>query len=318
MLRHLDLLNVFLALRFKQPGYPDCLSKLGYLVPSVGVTFVLGDGTKLAPDVVAQSPGLTLLTEVKGGKDLDGDQLSRMLRVTATDLRDFAYLHVPDPSAHRVHVLYVCNDECRAAIAEGLGARIATVAGFDGERFRFSGSQLPDAALSRCMADARMKEAPPLAIVPFDAQSEEGDVAGVVIPEIVGALVAGAGTISAADILGRTHAVVGSIMQSTGAGSEHATLLRRVKNTIDRMAAGELAPWIDRVPRLPAYRFKVDLPVEPAARTRELQRIRTAAAKYLAAQQPGKQVQLPLLFEVDIPAEARDEPGEPTEGPQSD
>jgi hypothetical protein len=90
MLLHLDLLNVFLALRFQQPGYPDCLSRLGYLVRSIGVTILLGDGTKIAPDVVAQQPHLTLLTEVKGGKDLDSDQLGRMLRVTPSDLQQFA------------------------------------------------------------------------------------------------------------------------------------------------------------------------------------------------------------------------------------
>jgi len=307
MLRHLDLLNVFLALRFKQPGYPDCLSRLGYLVHSIGVTILLGDGTRLAPDVVAQAHNLTLLTEVKGGKELEGDQLARMNRVTPADLREFAYLPIHDVSVHVVHVLYVCNEESREALTAGIGVRRATVAGFDGKRFRLSGTPLPDAALARCLEEARVNEmASPLTIVPFDDKSPEEEVAAFVVPEIIAGLVAGAGTFGPADILASTHGVVHQLTQSTGSGSERPALLKRVKTTLERLATAELAEWIERVPKQPTYRFKQDLALDPARRTRDLQRLRAATARYLGSQQqPGTPVQLPLLFGA---GEAEDDP----------
>ena len=208
--------------------------------------------------------------------------------------------------AHKVHVLYVCNEEYREDITGGLGARAATVAGFDGKRFRLSGTKLPDPALAECIEDGRVAEdASPLSIVPFDDQSPEEEVAAFVVPEIVAALVSGAGTIGAGDILARTHGVVHSMIQSTGSGSEHGVLLRRVKTTLERLAANELAEWIERLPRHPTYRFKQDLPIDPARRTRELQRLRSATARYVVSLQPGTQVQLPLLFDGDGDGDVR-------------
>lgn len=90
-MNHLDLLNAVLALRFRQPGWPTIFADAGYLVHSVGVTFKLPDGTKVAPDVLvtSQTRKLALLIEVKGGAGFDHDQAGRMEQVTALDLRDF-------------------------------------------------------------------------------------------------------------------------------------------------------------------------------------------------------------------------------------
>lgn len=214
---------MFLALRFRQPGYPACLEDLGYLLRSIGVTMLLGDRTKVAPDVVVQrqDPDVTLLVEVKGGRDLDADQLARMQRVTPDDLRDIAHLPVRDPSAHRIHVVYVCNEECREDFATIVGARPATVVGFDGSQFRLSGATLPDPRLDACLGEATVDPAaPPLAIVPFDAESPRDEVVRSVLPQIVDALVRGVGTISVEDVVAKTHHLVHPLMRSTGSGFE--------------------------------------------------------------------------------------------------
>ncbi len=283
MRRHLDLLNTFLALRFRQPGYPACLEDLGYLLRRIGVTMLLGDGTKVAPDLVAQrqDPDLTLLVEVKGGRDFDGDQLERMQRVTPDDLRDIAHLPVRDIGAHVVHIVYVCNEECRVEFAQTIGARPATVVGFDGARFRISGAALPDPDFEARLREATVQPAAlPLAIVPFDAESPRDEVVRSVLPQIVDALVQGVGTISVDDVVGKTHHLVKPLMRATGSGSELPRLLDTAAKVIRDLAVAELNEWLDPIPGQRAWRFRRALPTD-ATRTRELQKLRRVGERYL-------------------------------------
>src|SRR5262249_38271549 len=158
---------------FSQPGFPTCLSELGYLVQTIGVTVVLSDGTKVVPDVIASryDPDLSLLVEIKGGQSLEDAQLSRMLKVTATDLREFAHLPVRDASAHRVGVAYLCNEEHRETFGNAGSHRGAAIIGFDGARFRTSGAALVDSDLAACLARAQVPpEAIALNLIPFDAE----------------------------------------------------------------------------------------------------------------------------------------------------
>ena len=110
-LKHLGLVNVALALRFKQPGWPDSLHRCGYLVHAVGVRIQLPGRRTVHPDILASCPsrGFALLIEVKSGPNLSHDQLGRMRSVTPTELRDHAYLQVTDPDAYNVDVVYFCN-----------------------------------------------------------------------------------------------------------------------------------------------------------------------------------------------------------------
>ena len=295
-MRHIELLNVFLALRFKQPGFPTCLSELGYLVHTIGVTIVLADSTRVVPDVIASrhDPDLTLLLEVKGGQEVDYAQLSRMLQVTPADLRDLAHLAVRDVNSHRIAVVYVCNEEHRQNFAEAAAHRGATIIGFDGSRFRMSGAALADADLAACLARAEV--APntiALNLIPFDADSHEEEVARAVIPHIIEAMIQGTGRISPDLIVSKTHCLVRDAMVSTGSGSELAGVVNRVKTVLEKLATGEFAEWLDRIPKQPQWRFRKALPFD-STRTRELQRIQRAAEKYLEATGSGRAVQLEL------------------------
>jgi len=301
-MRHLDLLNAFLALRFRQPGYPAFLEDLGYLVQSIGVSFKLPDGKTVAPDVITSQPErrVTLLVEVKSGGQIKLDQLRRMLAVTPEYLRDYAYLPVPEPDEHRVQVVYVCNEEHREELdAQISGVGPVVLLSFDGARFRVSGVALLDADLGASLADAEVAPgSPPLAIVPFDDESPDEEVARALLPHVVDAWVRGSGTVRPTELVSRTHHLVHDAMVPTGSRSELAGVEKRARQVLDALAKAELADLLEHVSSSPhAWRFRRGLPRD-GTRTRELQKLQRAAEKYLESVGSRRAVQL-WLPEID-------------------
>lgn len=168
--------------------------------------------------------------------------------------------------------------------------------GFDGSHFSVSGAPLPDTALTAelksCSVD---REARPLAIVPFDQDTPLPEIAAVVFPEVVAALVRGAGQVSTEGILQQTRAVCLDIMRSTGAGSEQRFLVKRVKEVLRTAASEDFRDWIERVPGQPVYRFRTALSLDQATRTRELKALQKSAGELIM--RLGGAVQLPLDFD---------------------
>jgi hypothetical protein len=97
-LSHLDLVNVALALRLRQPGWPACLADHGYVVYAIGVTIRM-PSREISPDVLvsATQPSWTLLFEIKSGSQVDLSQLQRMEQTTGAELKHYAYLPIADP-----------------------------------------------------------------------------------------------------------------------------------------------------------------------------------------------------------------------------
>ncbi|TMQ05338.1 MAG: hypothetical protein E6J91_40860 [Deltaproteobacteria bacterium] len=294
---HLDLLNAVLALRFRQPGWPPILAEAGYLVHNVGVTFKLPDGAKVAPDVIAtsQARNVALLIEVKGGGGFDHDQAGRMERVTAEDLRHSAYLPI-DPSACRIGIVYVCSREHHAAFEQATAARAGTVISFDGTSFQLGGNALPDEMLAAAWAAATVTPgAPPLAIIPFDQESDAATIARTVIPELVAILLRGAGVVFVDEILQRTHHLVHSVMQPTGSKAEWQGLKKRVTEFLNEVARGELNPWLERIPQQPMWRFKSAVPADQTTRTRELKNLQRSTQVLIERLGGGAGIQLELF-----------------------
>lgn len=272
-MNHLDLLNAVLALRFRQPGWPTIFADAGYLVHGVGVTFKLPDGAKVAPDVLVSSRALNvaLLIEVKGGASFDHEQAGRMERVTAIDLRDSAFLPIADPSSVSIGLVYVCAKEHHTTFVEAASGRGGTVISFDGARFTLGGAPLPDPALADAWAAVDIApNTPPIAIIPFDQESDAATVARVVVPEVVSFLISGAGVVTVDAILQRTHGVVQSVMQPTGSKSEWQALKKRVADFLNDAVKMELSPWLARIPQQPMWNFRNALASDQTTRTREL------------------------------------------------
>lgn len=296
-MNHLDLLNAVLALRFRQPGWPTIFADAGYLVHSVGVTFKLPDGTKVAPDVLVTSQRkLALLIEVKGGAGFDHDQAGRMEQVTALDLRDSAYLPIVEPDSYRVGIVYVCAREHHAAFAQAVSMRVGTVVSFDGTGFQLGAGALPDEVLAGAWAAVNIaRDAPPLAIIPFDQESDAATIARVVVPELVSILIRGAGVVIVDEILQRTHHLVHSIMQPTGSKAEWQGIKKRVTEFLTDAAKAELNPWLERIPQQPMWRFKSAFPADQATRTRELKNLQRSTLTLIERLGGGVSMQLDLF-----------------------
>jgi len=269
---HLGLVNVALALRFRQPGWPDCLLSGGYLLHAVGVKIRLPDARIVHPDILASSPsrGIGLLIEVKSGPNLDHDQLGRMRSVSPTELREHAYIQVNDPDTFKIGVLYLCNTVHSDSIEKAVDGQ-ATVLGFDGRKFQLAGCQLPDDELAKALTNASVaSDHQPLGIVPFDDESTDSEVATHVVPAVVAALVRGEGQLSVDGILHETHRLCCDVMQSTGAGSELRGIRRKASFVLRTAATEDFSPWLKQVERQPIYRFRKALSADRAQRTREL------------------------------------------------
>lgn len=277
---HLELLNVVLAWRFRQPGWPTAFLDTGYVVYAVGVGVVLPDGSKIAPDVLASAPerGFSALVEVKGGRDVAGDQLRRMEAVTPTDLRDSAHLRVADPGTHRIQPVYLCNQDCFDDVARSVAGHRAAVVGFDGQRFVLGAAPLEDGELARTLQGAAVPPgAQPLAIVPFDHESHPAAITRHVLAEVVAALVHGAGAVSAESIVQGTHYVVYEMMRATGAKSELRLILTRVAEILQDAAANEFSDWLARAGKERIWRPSKSLPSDQSSKTRELKTLARAA-----------------------------------------
>ena len=296
---HLELLNVVLTWRFKEPGWPAVLDEAGYLVSAVGAEFMLPDRRrKVVPDVCATCPprGITTFIEVKSGHNAEDEQLERMLEISPSDLRDLSFLSIPRPDSHKVQILYVCNSsDLDALAAQVQGPRVA-VAGFDGERWKVAGD-LVDSILGRKLRNAKVElgtDIPPL--IPFDRDSPKTQIARWVVPELVGLLMQGGGAFSADGILERTHKLVLDVMRPTGPGSksELAPLRRRVAEVLNDLMTNEFSAWLERSSNEPRWHFMRNIPHEPAGRIRELRLLSRLSQRALRrlGEPPEKQLRL--------------------------
>lgn len=302
-MNHLDLLNAVLALRFKQPGWPTILNDAGYLVHGVGVTFKLPDGDMVTPDVLASSNArnVALLIEVKGGSGFKHDQAGRMERVTAFDLRDSAYLPITDPAPYQIAIVYVCVPDHHDTFVEAVTERCTgTVVSFDGTRFRFGGAAIADAQLQQAWAEIDIPpDTPPVAIIPFDQESDAATVARVLVPEVVSLLISGGGVVTVDGLLQRTHGIVYDVMQSTGSKSEWKEIRKKVAELLNDAAKGELSPWLARIPGQPMWNFKSAFPVDQTTRTRELKNLQRNTQTLITRLGGGPAIQLDLFDELE-------------------
>jgi hypothetical protein len=300
---HLALLNAVLALRFKQPGWPTILHDAGYLVHGVGVTFKLPNGDTVTPDILASSNSrnVALLIEVKGGSGFKHEQAGRMERVTALDLRDSAYLPIADPTEYRVAIVYVCAADHHNAFNAVVTERaIGTVVSFDGVRFRFGGASLVDTQLQQAWAAIEVPlDTPPIALIPFDQDSDVATVARVVIPEIVSLLISGGGVVTIDGVLQRTHNVVYDVMQSTGSKSEWKELRNKVSEFVSDAAKSELSPWLSRIPGQPMWNFRSAFPADQTTRTRELKNLQRSTLTLIERHGGGPPSQLDFFDDLD-------------------
>lgn len=302
-MRHLELINVALALKFPQPGFPSCFADHGYALPMLGTPFLLPDGRKVVPDLVMthRDRGITFIIEVKSGKNADLDQLARMLSVTPQDLREKAFIEISDTSTHVVHILYLCETIHLPTISRTIESERVSIIGFNGCQFEIVGAPLPDPQLQAALHTATVApDAIHLAILPFDEESPPADICRAIAPNIVEAMMAGYDKVTPDGLMRSTHGGLCDMMASLGAGSASSLVVKKIKGVLDELVVGELADWFERVPKQAVWRFRSGLPTD-GTRTRELQRLRTALDRYIERVGGSNGVQQPLFPDLDEP-----------------
>jgi hypothetical protein len=267
-------------------------------VHGVGVSFKLPSAETVTPDVLAScgARNTTLIIEVKGGSNFDHDQLGRMETVTATDLRDAAYLKINDAHSHKTALVIVCNAEQFTSFVAAAHGRPVTIVSFDGSRFVFGGSPLPDVALQTAWSSAKIDlKAPPLNIIPFDQESDLGKVARTVLPEILALLISGSGNFSVDTILQKTHSICHGAMQSTGSGTEFSGIRNRVVEMVTEATKNEFSSWFTRIPGQRVWAFSKGISAELSSRTRDFKSLQASATTLIERLGGGGGVQLDLL-----------------------
>lgn len=227
-----------------------------------------------------------------------------MESVTAVDLRDSAYLPITDPASYGIAIVYVCASDHHDAFVEAVTSREAgTVVSFDGIRFRFGGADLPDSELQQAWAAIEVPAgAPPLAIIPFDQDSNAASIARVLVPEIVSLLISGGGVVTVDGLLQRTHRIVYDVMQSTGSKSEWKEIRTKVSEFLTDAAKNELSPWLARIPGQPMWNFKSAFPVDATTRARELKNLQRFTLGLIERLGGGPAMQLDFFDDLE-PAE---------------
>jgi len=103
---HTRLINKFIGLCKK---WPSVLFDLGYDVQLIEQSISLKSAQKITPDVVAVSEKLlhAIITDCKGGNNIDGEQDARYQKLVSDDLKFHVTAHAPDQLRHCV--CYVDN-----------------------------------------------------------------------------------------------------------------------------------------------------------------------------------------------------------------
>ena len=304
MRTHLELVNLCVGMQKGFGSLPAPFRAHAYELAGVGVGFTLGDGSRLAPDVLlhAAQRRYSLLIEAKSGATLDAEQLARYRRCTAADIRDRAFCHVLPSGVHVVETLYVANDEHAEAIlaAFAVAGTTVPVLSVSTNAFRLVGAQLNDAEL-----DARLREGATFAdedfpsrfFLPIDEQSSASEAIDVVLAEVVAMIAGGLLRFRPEDVVARLVSNIDpEVVRAKGSGSPAKAMQRIVREILKDAAKNEFSEWVE--PASDDYFIaKQSIPrVDRQAHVRGLRSLRAAMRKAVARVRSGVR-QLPLFEE---------------------
>lgn len=188
----LRLINLFIGMCRGSRGVPDALRLLGYEDRWIERQFFNQDHEAVHPELILASDTRhhALLFEAKSGANTDGDQLRRYSRISSDDLRERAFLTENESRSHDVAVVGLSEHRERLRIGiEGAWEVPLLLADEDGLSLAlnaFAYEELSD--VFRPTLEI-VWEAIPMSWIPFDHGSQLWEVAEVVMPEVLGAMV---------------------------------------------------------------------------------------------------------------------------------
>ncbi len=190
----LQVTNLLVGMCRGTPGLSTELRDLGYREQWIARGFPRGVASRSHPVLVLASreTGHSFFVEIATGPEIDSDRLRQYMGTTAVELRRGTNLSRQQTETYGVAVFGLAEDRdtLRGSI-EASGVR-ATLLLCDPEGVRLDANPFRQAALTnifRPLLPIRWPGVPRW--IPFDHESSPADIAAVVVPEVIGRLLAG-------------------------------------------------------------------------------------------------------------------------------
>lgn len=242
MNEHLKLLNGFVGFANRLAGWPDFLSKEGYILYWVGPSYMLSDGRKVNPDLLFVSARLnhSLIVECKSGVTADAAQLQTLRATTKDDLIHKAQVTFQAPHTATFDIAIGCYSQHSTALTKTLdkAGLVFPLLVIDCSAGQVS---LRDGVLNSKPISALLEKGVeldsdywPVQFIPYDETSDDAEIAACIIPNIVSTMRSGAPHLDVTDIL-RDTCPVSDRLHPT----EETQIARRVRSVLRSAASGE-------------------------------------------------------------------------------
>ncbi len=188
----LRVINLFIGMCRGSKGVPDVLRLLGYADRWIERQFFNQDHEAVHPELILASNDRhhALLLEAKSGANTDRDQLRRYSRISSDDLRGNAFLSEGESRSHDLAVIGLSEhaDRLRIGIEGewGFPLILADDEGLSLDINAFAYQELSD--VFRPTLEIAWGTIP-MSWIPFDHGSDLWEVAEVVMPEVMGAMI---------------------------------------------------------------------------------------------------------------------------------
>lgn len=191
---HLTLINCIIGLAMQSPTWPHPLSDYGFKPFLIGQRYRVSrsGGSIVKPDITLRNfdESYVLITEAKSGKTIDFNQIQKCELLSRDDIA--SHVSVAVPSALRHEVVLVCYDHEYMFIADkltkmGVDLPIIVISNKEiihlGEKYKYEDL---NKAFQKPLPITSEMAIPAQQYVPFDSDSELGDIADYIMPYVLG------------------------------------------------------------------------------------------------------------------------------------
>ncbi len=183
---HTYLINCIIGLTKRVKDWPSTLRDLGFKLEWISPLLITADGQTVRPDLLLDSNRLlhALTIECKGGRNVDGDQLRRLLDLDVDSI--LPRVNVYNPRELHFETVYSCMGENASSVVEQISAiSDVPVLSFHRDQLK-KDHAFEKEELESALSDPIPLPGPaPTSFYPFDEQDDNGIVALYILPEII-------------------------------------------------------------------------------------------------------------------------------------
>lgn len=189
---HLKLINAIIGFARNSPTWPHPLHNAGFQPYLIGQKFRPSGSSSsyVCPDVTLRNydKSHVLLVDAKSGSTIDPDQIRKCQQIRPTDVAQF--VTVSNPRSVEIDVAVVCYSDDLIWIVKALDeAEIAApIIAISNEKISLEAGDFRLDELNEAFSvpiEISSEMAIPSTYVPFDSDTETGDVAEIIMPKVV-------------------------------------------------------------------------------------------------------------------------------------